>query len=237
MATMQDSVTTNTANVGLLQVSLNSTVEKLNVFAKDEANKQAAIHRCEMQSIRSEQQSKKYNMILGNIPEKKNPSSRYMGETKEQSIGIVKDTLKTVFKIREADDIIIADAHRIPGRSAGPRDLIFRVTQMIHKQLIWDNLSVLTAYNTYQAKEGKVYIDMNHLPSKLVRDKMSLKPRYKTLKDDKKQPKWFYDKKTVEYCIKVGDSIIRPEDNFDYKVTITDAHFDFETALPPVVFQ
>ena len=39
MATMQDSVTTNTANVGLLQVSLNSTVEKLNVFAKDEANK------------------------------------------------------------------------------------------------------------------------------------------------------------------------------------------------------
>ena len=66
MATMQDSVTTNTANVGLLQGSLNTAVDMLNVFAKDEANKQAVIHRCEMKSIRSEERSKKYNMILGN---------------------------------------------------------------------------------------------------------------------------------------------------------------------------
>ena len=106
---------------------------------------------------------------------------------------------------------------------------------MIHKQLIWDNLSVLTSYNAIQSPEKRVYIDMNHLPVKLVRDKMSLKPRYKALKDDNKPPKWYYDKSTVEYCIKSGDSIIRPVNNFDYKVTVSDD--DFENAIPPVVFE
>ena len=75
---------------------------------------------------------------------------------------------------------------------------------------------------------------MNHLPAKLVHDKISLKPRYKNLKDDNKEPKWYYDKKTVEYCIRVGETIYRPVDNFDYKKSaIADG---FESPLPPITF-
>ena len=59
MERLQDGITKNTTNIGTLQTSHNAAVVKLNTIAKDEANKQAAIHRSEMQSIRVEQQSKK----------------------------------------------------------------------------------------------------------------------------------------------------------------------------------
>ena len=234
MKEMKTDISNNTACIQTLQTSIDCTSSKVNVMASDEANKQDAIRRNEMQSIRLEQQSKKYNMILGNIKEKKNPNSRYQGETREQSIAIVKNVLTNVLKICDANEIIIADAHRLPGKTPGRRNLIFKVTQMSHKQLIWDKLSVLSTYNSYQAPEEKVYIDMNQLPAKLVRDKISLKPRHKNLKDEKKEPKWYYDKKTVEYCIRVGETIYRPVDNFDYKKSaIADG---FESPLPPITF-
>ena len=154
MSEMKTDISNNTECIVTLQTSANCVSSKVNVIASDEACKQDAIRKNEMQSIRLEQQSKKYNMILSNIKEKKNPNSRFTGETREQSIAIVYDVLTNVFKIRDAKEILIVDAHRIPGKT-GRHDLIFKVVQMCHKQLIWDKLPILTTYNSYQAPRGK----------------------------------------------------------------------------------
>ena len=88
---------------------------------------------------------------------------------------------------------------------------------MTDKDIIWDNLHNLTTYNNGVVDNLKIFINMNHLQAKLSRDKDSIKDDYKTAKDGGKSPKWRYDKRTGEYCVKIGNKILRPPiENFDY---------------------
>ena len=58
---------------------------------------------------------------------------------------------------------------------------------------------------------------MYNLPPKLQRDKKSLLPKYKKLKERRLKPKWYYEKKAGELCIKAGSKTVKPPtDNFDF---------------------
>ena len=67
---------------------------------------------------------------------------------------------------------------------------------------------------------------MTHLPSKLMKDKDDLKDIYDQAKAEGKSPKWRYIKSTGDYCLKIGNKLIRPpNDNFNCKMnTITGTH-------------
>ena len=185
-------------------------LEKENAdLKKNQARIIAGIRAAEIDRIRSQENSRAYNVILQNIPQSD------MNEDPKTSLKLVRDILKRVMKVPNATNLVIRNAHRLPAVKGRP-PIIFKLSSKTDKQLIWDSIPNLTAHNEIQeSNDTKIYIDLTNLPPKLTKDKKELLEQYKSLRNDKKNPKWHYNKSKGEYCIKVGRRTIRPpSDNF-----------------------
>ena len=199
-----------------IEKSVRELEVKVSASTKNEKRMMLAIRQAEIHRIKSEENGRKYNILINNY------AQTDMDEDRKKTVEIVKEVLANVLKIRGGRNIVIKNAHRIPA-SKGVKPIIFKVNTMCDKQLIWDHLSNLKTYNESQPDNSKIYIDMNNLPAKLNRDKKTLREKYKQLRADQKSPKWFYDKSKGECCIKVdGRRIYSTTDNFDFKLVETE---------------
>ena len=169
---------------------------------------QDAFRSMEITSIRSEENTKRFNVIIYNLSQTEEHESR------NNSIAKVQDVLAGLDI--DPDNINIVEAHRLPTKTGvGRKPLIFKLSSMQHKDVIWNHLKNLDALNATKRDGDKIKINMTHLPKKLAKDREDLFETYNDLKDDGKNPKWRYVKSTGDYCIKVNNRLIRsPNDNF-----------------------
>ena len=109
-------------------------------------------------------------------------------------------------------NIMISDAHRLPksNTSKRHRPLIFKLSRILDKRKIAESLPKLKIYNKDQFYGNRIFIDLDHLPSKWKQDRYSLKKEFKTAWEAKLKPTFKPDRKTGEYCLHVGNRIIRP---------------------------
>ena len=91
---------------------------------------------------------------------------------------------------------------------------------MADKYIIWSNIGNVKKYNDNQLSDNtKVFVNMTHYPPKLQRDKASLMPKFRKYRERRSKPKWSYNRKNGELCLKVGGRFIRPlTDNFGFKM-------------------
>ena len=144
-----------------------------------------AIRSMEIDAIRNEENSKRFNIVLYNIRE-----GASTHENRKTSFQIVHDVLDNAFGI-DPKTIDIAEAHRLPAKSGkGRKPLIFKLTSMLHKDILWDHLQNVKTYNDKQKEGEKISVNMTHLPSKLMKDKDDLKDIYDQAKAEGKSPKW-----------------------------------------------
>ena len=195
--------------------SVNSEISDIDDRVKTlEDNENSAIHRYnealkrhQISALNNEYNSKEYNVIIYNRP------GVGKKETPVASLAIVYDILRNVLQIDDPDFINIANAHRLPGKNEKRLPLIFKLTTMFDKKKIWNNIKNLNAFNSGKDDKEKIFIQMNHLPKKLMDDRKSLLEDYKEAKVTGKRPKWRFIKSTGEYCYIIGKDIYRPKVN------------------------
>ena len=195
--------------------SVNSEISDIDDRVKTlEDNENSAIHRYnealkrhQISALNNEYNSKEYNVIIYNRP------GVGKKETPVASLAIVYDILRNVLQIDDPDFINIANAHRLPGKNEKRLPLIFKLTTMFDKKKIWNNIKNLNAFNNGKDDKEKIFIQMNHLPKKLMDDRKSLLEDYKEPKVTGKRPKWRFIKSTGEYCYIIGKDIYRPKVN------------------------
>ena len=195
--------------------SVNSEISDIDDRVKTlEDNENSAIHRYnealkrhQISALNNEYNSKEYNVIIYNRP------GVGKKETPVASLAIVYDILRNVLQIDDPDFINIANAHRLPGKNEKRLPLIFKLTTMFDKKKIWNNIKNLNAFNNGKDDKEKIFIQMNHLPKKLMDDRKSLLEDYKEAKVTGKRPKWRFIKSTGEYCYIIGKDIYRPKVN------------------------
>ena len=107
---MDIKVTALDTKVGQMDTRVNKVEVQSNRQASRIEQLQLAARKSEIAQIISEENSRKYNISIGNVHMKK----EY--EDKETSIENVQSILNTVLKIPDAHKIIICDAHRLPTR-------------------------------------------------------------------------------------------------------------------------
>ena len=216
---MDIKVTALDTKVGQMDTRVNKVEVQSNRLASRIEQLQLAARKSEIAQIISEENSRKYNISIGNVHMKK----EY--EDKETSIENVQSILNTVLKIPDAHKIIIRDAHRLPTRKQGERKpLIFKLSTMIDKNKIWEYLPNLAAHNEGRDFEEKIFIDMNNLPAKLARDKAELLNDYKIARTQGHKPKWRFvkdiRKNVCDYCYVIGGKYYHPKnDNYNFKLT------------------
>ena len=208
-----------------IETTVNEMKNRLDKAASNQERMMAAIRNAEIQSIKREENGRKYNVVINNIPQLD------VNEDRKVSVEHVRKVLSDVLKIRGGKNMVIKNAHRIPS-SQPVKPIIFKVNTMCDKQLIWDHLINLNTYNeNQQSDRSKIFIDMNNLPAKLNRDKKSLLEKFKELRREDKKPKWHYDKNAGECYIKCGGLKFKSKtDNFDFKF---DEHVQAEVLTGP----
>ena len=167
-------VTALDTKVGLIDTRVNKVEVQSNSHVLHIDQLQLAARKSKIAQMIAEENSRKYNISIGNLSMKK----EY--EDKVTSIENVQYILNTLLKIPDAHQIIIRDAHRLLTRKPGTRKpLIFKLTTMMDKNKIWEYLPNLVAHNEGRDFMEKIFIDMNNLPAKLARDKAELMDDYK----------------------------------------------------------
>ena len=156
--------------------------------------------------ILSDYNSRQYNILIRNMTEFE------AKEDMKKTLEYVRMVLNNVLKVPDANNIVIRDCHRLPS-SKGRRPIIFKLNSMFDKQRIWNCIFKLQEYNEGQDDNNKLYIEMNHLPSKLQNDKKSLLNDFRTARNEGKVTKWFFDKKSAEYCLKIDHRVVKPKCN------------------------
>ena len=173
-----------------------------------------AMRTMEIINIRNEENSRRFNVIAYNVPQSSDHESR------ETSITKVHEILADVFRLDNPNGINVCEAHRLPNKSGkGRKPLIFKLTSMVHKDILWRHISNAKLYNDAVTENERISINMTHLPAKLSKDKEDLKEKFDEAKVAGKKPKWRYIKSTGQYCLKIGDKLIKsPNDNFTCKI-------------------
>ena len=201
-------VDSNQAAVKTLQAQTDSIKAK-----QDELD--GLISEVRKSQILSEYNSRQYNILIRNMAEFK------VNEDKTKTLEYVMMVLNNILKVPNATNIVIKDCHRLPS-SKGRRPIIFKLNSMFDKQRIWNCIFKLNEYNDTKDPDNKLYIEMNHLPSKLQKDKKSLLDNFRTAHKEGKVTKWFFDKKSAEYCLKIGHRVLKPKTNIDDPNVVVD---------------
>ena len=93
---------------------------------------------------------------------------------------------------------------------SGIASLILKLARISDKRKIAESLHKLKCYKE-QADGNRIFIELDHLPSKWKQEKYSLKDEFKEAREAKLKPTFKPDRKTGEYCLHVGYRIIRPK--------------------------
>ena len=194
---LQSNVTTLNERVDALEDRDTTTINKCN----------DALEELQIANIRSEYNSRQYNVKIYNRPQTKS------NETPEDCLDEVKSVLSNILEIPNVDTIRFANAHRLPAKGENRKPIIFKLSNMHDKRVIWKNIKKINKYNTGRADASKVFIDMDDLPEKLRKDKKSLLDDYKEARYDNKKPKWRFVKSTGNYCYYIGDVCYKPKVN------------------------
>ena len=189
---------------------------KNNVAADTNIQLCNAVRAIEINNIRNEENSRRFNVVAYNVLQNSTDH-----ESRETSIAKVYEILADVFRLDNPNAIHVCEAHRLPTKSGkGRKPLIFKLSSMVHKDILWNHLPNVKAYNSAVTDGEKITINMTHLPTKLSKDKEDLKVKYDEAKLAGKKPKWRYIKSTGEYCLKIGDKLLKsPNDNFICKLS------------------
>ena len=124
-------------------------------------------------------------------------------EEPSESIERIRNFLKNVLKLPNADSIMIDDGHRLRLRKKATRTsrpkgpLIFRVVSAIDRKLIFNRArDCLGAYNT---EKGTNYYVKRHLPKHMQDQKKKLLPTFNKAKRAKKEAKFQINFDTGDY--------------------------------------
>ena len=180
-----------------------TSLEKAENSNRDEFNNVLKEH--EIKALVSEYNSKEFNVIIYNLP--LIGKSETLKASRKKSL----EVLEKVLQIYDANDFIIRNAHRLPGKAGKCPSLIFKISTMFEKQKIWDKIKLLNNYNNSKEDNEKIFIDMIHLPKKLKDDKNDLLEDFKAAKKAGKKPRWRFMKKTREYCYAIGNTTFIPK--------------------------
>ena len=167
-----------------------------------------ALQKAENSVLAAELNSKRYNIVVEGIPKSD------LNESWDDCVALAKDFLKDTLGIRKADDIAICHAHRLAVSSkyqgSRPPPLIFKIIKLLDKKIIADHLRNLKEVNKYLANDRKIFVKLNHLPSLLQKDEVSLKTLFNDARLAKKKPKFKFHRETGEYRLHVGQKVHRP---------------------------
>ena len=203
---------------------LKVTEENVQCISQSQKHFQTAGRKCEIAQIINEHNGRQYNNTLGNL--------KQQGQYEDKAVSLQKDqgVLSNVLKIPNADQIIIADTHRLPSSNdSGRKPLIFKLAKMTDKTKIWDHLEELKAWNENCNADKKVYVDMINLQAKLAKDRKELLEDYKLAQQHGRKSKWRFiknvEKNICEYGYKIGDTFYGPKNNnFNFMLNV--ANYD-----------
>ena len=163
-----------------------------------------ALRRTQISCINSEYQSMLYNVIVYNM---KVTGTR---EKQADSINNAYYVLENCFNLPNARSTIpLSTAHRLPS-TKGRQPLIFKLSKLSDKQILWDNIKQVKVFNNSRPDEEKLSIQMVQLPRKLAHDKSSLQNGYDKAREDELSPKWRFLKKSGQYCYVVNNVYYKP---------------------------
>ena len=121
--------------------------------------------------------SKRLNFIVYDIQQ------TGVWEEREVSLYLVRNFLKTILKVENAENIVIVDVHRLHRRnrdgnySSKSLPLIFKVQTMADKKSIADNLRNLTPFNIDKLKKKEFLLNLIICHKKIL----AYKKRYLTI--------------------------------------------------------
>ena len=117
-----------------IENDVNDLKQTVTASSSNEVRMMKAIRQAEIQQIKSEENGRKYNVIINNYPQTK------LFEDRKDTLEIVRLVLSDVLKIRGSKNMVIKNAYRLPA-SKGVKPIIFKINTLCDKQLIWDTLN------------------------------------------------------------------------------------------------
>lgn len=192
--------------VQALPARVTAVEEKVNSMQSLKAEYEEAIRQYNLKSLLQECHSKRQNVLVFNIPQVEVWEKILDSEKK------VREFLRDIVKVDEADTCVIADCHRLrTAKMRMPLPLIFKVGSMTLKRKIADNLKNLTTYNAGKEKKNKVFVELMHLPKRLSDDKKLLQTQFDDARIAKRRPTWIRNDEVGMLCLKIGGVIIAPD--------------------------
>ena len=169
----------------------NTEVERLHarIATLEEAKKEQ-----DKASIIRESYEKRCNILIHGIPE----PSENAWETPFQTLGQIQNFLKKGLCFDDPAIIPLADYHRLPQRPIFDRNgdkivrpIIIKLTNVIDKRKIFNNLKNLKTFNDERRKnnQSSIYIT-EHLPKQFQIERKLLLPFFKEAKRRKQKMSW-----------------------------------------------
>lgn len=166
----------------------------------------------------TEYHSKKYNMIIHNIPEENEGSA---WESNIDSIEKTYQFFSNVLRVEGARDMRFMNAHRIGSpleivepttkKTLRTRPLIVRFTSMPDKEKVQRHFSALSEYNrNISYKYHRVFVT-DQLPKRMENQRKQLLGDFIQARKRKAKAKWYVDK-TGDYCLKVDGQRVSPNE-------------------------
>ena len=158
-----------------------------------------AIRKTEVSRVLNDLHNKRLNIILNNIAQ----STDTVWEEWDTSRDKVYDFLQNALKL-DVTNFVIVDAHRLrvkKPKAGRPLPLIFKVATMEQKRLIAKGLVNLKELNKDVEKHARVWVDLDHLPESMQKDKSALKELYLQARRNGKKPTFRADRETGQYCL------------------------------------
>ena len=153
--------------------------------------------------------NKRNNLIIHGLPE----STINEDKDRNESLVQVQKFLTEHLKIDK--QIFIFDAHRMKSNNTikksarwSARPLIFRLSNIFDKDLIFKNLANLKPTNP--STRQSIYITP-HLPASMVKQRTALLPKFKEAKRDRSATRWQIDYSSATYCLFINGNKINAD--------------------------
>ena len=153
----------------------------------------------ENKQVLNEYHNKKYNLWLNNMPEVVTGSA---WETNVESIDGVRKFFKDVLKVEGANNMSLANAHRVglrktvtdetTGQRLITRPIIVRFNEMPDKEKVVKALPKLSLYNNGMCKVHRVYVT-EHFPQRMENQRKALLDDYLNARRENKKTRWSAD--------------------------------------------
>ena len=181
------------------------------------------INKLEKEALMHESYSKRLNLLIHGLKEKKSTKN----ETKLETCEIFFDFLLNGLQL-DPTKIQLVNIHRLPRHPVSrsgkrvTRPIIIKLANAMDKQTIMANLKYLKPYNealkrfdheartnykTEKMKPKKVFV-AEHLPQKFLEQKMNLMSKFKDAREAGNRTRWVVSNKF--YCLFINDNKVDP---------------------------